>query len=227
MQLVLTPEMIIQAYKEGLFPMAYSADSLYVQWLCPQERGQLPIEALHVSKSLKKLILKNIKRNGAYIIKVDTAFEEVMRQCATPKEDRPETWINEPLIQVFCELHDEGHAHSVECWDGERLVGGLYGIEIGGVFFGESMFSRAANTSKMCLVHLCARLWKGGFTMLDTQFINDHLQQFGVYEIAYGHFMSALKDAVRRPGDFLLEGLSEAEIVEDFFQHRSLSKNED
>jgi len=220
MQLVLTPELILEAYKQGLFPMAYSADSLYVQWLCPEERGQLPIEDIHIPKSLKKTVLKNAKRNGPYSIKINTAFELVMRQCADPKEDRPETWINQPLINAFCELHKKGHAHSIECWRDDVLVGGLYGVSIGSAFFGESMFSRANDTSKIALIHLCARLWKGGYKILDTQFTNNHLQQFGVYEVPYGRFMVLLKDAAEHPANFFLEGLSEVELIDDFLQNR-------
>ena len=221
MQLILTPELLIEAYKQGLFPMAYNADSPYVHWICPEERGQLPIEELHIFRSLKKTVLKNIKRNGPYKIKTNTAFETVMRKCADPQEDRPETWINEPIIEAYCDLNKRGFAHSVECWDGQRLVGGLYGVAIGAAFFGESMFSRERDTSKIALVHLCARLWKGGYTLLDTQFVNDHLKQFGVYEISHGAYVNALKPAVKAEADFILEGVSEAELIEDYFKMRA------
>ena len=200
--------------------MAYSADSSYVHWVCPDERGQLPIGTLHISKSLKKAVLKNIKRNGPYFIKINTAFEEVMRKCAAEKDDRPETWINEPIIQAYCKLLARGGAHSVECWDGDKLVGGLYGVAIGGAFFGESMFSHARDTSKIALVHLCARLWKGGYQLLDTQFVNDHLKQFGVYEISHGAYMNALQSALPLETDFLLEDMSEDTLIDAYFSMR-------
>lgn len=222
MQLILTPELLIEAYKQGLFPMAYSADSPYVHWICPEERGQLPIESLHISKSLKKTVFKNIKRNGPYIIKVDTDFEGVIRKCADARENRPETWINEPIIEAYCDLHRRGHAHSVECWHDGRLAGGLYGVSVGAAFFGESMFSRKTDTSKIALVHLCARLWKGGYTLLDTQFVNDHLRQFGVYEISHGAYIEKLKQAIKKDADFTLEGLSEVDLISAYFEERNM-----
>ncbi|MEZ5814605.1 MAG: leucyl/phenylalanyl-tRNA--protein transferase [Alphaproteobacteria bacterium] len=221
MELVLTPELLIDAYKQGLFPMAYSGDSAYVHWVCPEERGQLSIECLHISSSLKKTILKNIKRNGPYAIKIDTDFTAVMRECAAMSENRPETWINEPIIEAYRKLHMRGFAHSVECWEDGVLVGGLYGVAIGGAFFGESMFSRKANTSKIALVHLCARLWKAGYTVLDTQFVNDHLKQFGVYEIPHKVYLERLRPALKLGTDFKLEGLSEAELMLDYLQNRN------
>lgn len=220
MQLILTPELLIEAYKQGLFPMAYSADSPYVHWICPEERGQLSITGLHISKSLKKTVLQNIKRNEPYIIKINTDFEGVIKKCAAEREERPETWINKPIIDAYCELHRRGFAHSVECWHDERLVGGLYGVSIGAAFFGESMFSRETDTSKIALVHLCARLWKGQYTILDTQFVNEHLKQFGVYEVSHGAYVSALKPAVKGYGNFMLEGVSEADLVREYLEQR-------
>ncbi len=220
MQLVLTPELLIEAYKQGLFPMAYSADSPYVHWICPEERGQLSIGGLHISKSMKKAVLKNTKRNNSCNIRINTAFEEVMRKCAAKKDDRPETWINEPIIEAYCKLQASGFAHSVECWKGDKLVGGLYGVAIGGAFFGESMFSRARDASKIALVHLCARLWKAGYEVLDTQFVNDHLKQFGVYEISHGAYIDGLRGALKLETDFMLEGLSEADLVQDYLTNR-------
>lgn len=221
MQLILTPELLIEAYKQGLFPMAYSADSPYVHWICPEKRGQLSIEKLHISKSLKKTVLHNIKRNGPYIIKINTDFESVIRACADAREDRPETWINQPIIDAYCELHKRGRAHSVECWRDDALVGGLYGVAVGSAFFGESMFSRETNTSKIALVHLCARLWKGGYTLLDTQFINEHLKQFGVYEISHGAYIERLRGAIKREADFLLDGVDEAILIQAYFDSRA------
>ena len=220
MQLILTPELLIEAYKQGLFPMAYSGDSQYVHWVCPEERGQLPILDLHIPQSLKKLVLSNAERNVSYNIKINSDFRGVMKECALQKEDRPETWINEQIIDAYCDLHKKGFAHSVECWSGDTMVGGLYGVAIGGAFFGESMFSRESNTSKLALVHLCARLWRGGYQILDTQFVNDHLKQFGVYEISHGDYMAQLRGVLKLEADFLLEGLEETELIKAYFTAR-------
>ena len=219
MQLVLTPELLLEAYKHGLFPMAYSGDSSYIHWICPDERGQLSITEMHIPRRLKKTV-----RKAPYDVRINTAFEDVIRLCGEPAEDRPETWINEEIIKVYCQLHAQGHAHSVECWDGERLVGGLYGLAMGGAFFGESMFSRATDASKIALVHLAARLWKGGFTLLDTQFVNEHLQQFGVYEIAHEDYKSKLEKALALAGDFVPEGTTEETLVRDYLEMRAAQK---
>ncbi len=222
MQLVLTPELLIEAYKQGLFPMAYNGDSPYVHWICPDERGQLPILDLHIPRSLQKFIRKNLKRNDPFTITINTDFEAVMRQCAAVRLDRPETWINEPIIKAYCDLHERGHAHSVECRNmNGKLVGGLYGVSVGAAFFGESMFSRETNASKAALIHLCARLHKGGYTLLDTQFVNDHLKQFGVFEISHGAYIDRLRTATKLEADFKLDGISEAELLEQYFDARA------
>ena len=210
MQLVLTPELILEAYKQGLFPMAYSADSPYIHWVCPELRGQLSITNIHIPKRLKSTI-----HSAPYEIKINTAFEDVMRLCAAPHETRPETWINDSIIANFCQLHEQGHAHSVEAWRDDELVGGIYGLAIGTAFFGESMFSRARDASKICLIHLCARLWKGGFTLFDTQFVNDHLLQFGCYEIPHKDYKNILHNAIVGAGDFVLEGAGEATRIHE------------
>ncbi|MCB1721273.1 MAG: leucyl/phenylalanyl-tRNA--protein transferase [Rhodospirillales bacterium] len=223
MQLVMTPELLIEAYKQGLFPMAYSGKSTYIHWLCPEERGQLPIEELHISKSLKKTVLNNIKRGGPYRITINKSFERVMRECAAAREDRPETWINEVIIEVYCALHKHGQAHSIEVWEGEQLVGGIYGVSLGGAFFGESMFSRKSNTSKIALVHLCARLWKAGYLIFDTQFVNDHLLQFGAYEVSHCDYIENLNAVLKKQTDFMLsgaQGLNEATLVREYFEMR-------
>ncbi len=200
MQLVLTPELMIEAYKQGLFPMAYNAGSPFIHWVCPDMRGQLSITDLHIPKSLIKTVKKS-----PYEVRIDSDFNQVIKLCAAPSPDRPETWINEPIIDIFCKLHDLGHAHSVECWEDHKLVGGLYGMAIGSAFFGESMFSRATDASKIALVHLAARLWKGGFTLLDTQFVNDHLIQFGVYEIPHAEYKAVLNSAAKSKAYFHLK----------------------
>lgn len=221
MQLVLTPELLIEAYRQGLFPMAYHADSPHVHWLSPEYRGQLSIAGLHIPKKLKKTVLSNVRNTGPYEIRINTAFESVIDECARATPDRPESWINAPIRKACVELHKRGQAHSIECWQDDRLVGGLYGIALGGAFFGESMFSREANTSKIALVHLAARLWRGGFSLLDAQFINDHLVQFGAYEVEKKHYQAQLKTAVAAEADFILSGLSEEQIVGEYFAMRA------
>ncbi len=217
MQLVLTTELLLEAYKQGLFPMAYSAGSPYIHWICPELRGQLSITQMHIPRRLKKTV-----RGAPYEIRIDTAFEEVIRACAGSNETRPETWINDAIIKAYIGLHKDGHAHSVECWNKDgALVGGLYGIEMGGAFFGESMFSRERDASKIALIHLAARLWAGGFTLLDTQFVNDHLKQFGAYELPHQTYKRALREASTLETDFMLKGKSERELIEDYFEMRS------
>jgi len=221
MQLVLTPELMIEAYKQGLFPMAYHASSPYIHWICPDMRGQFSITEMHIPKSLKKQVKK-----FPYEIRINTDFEAVINECAQETDDRPETWINQPILDAFIKLHQLGHAHSVECWLNGKLVGGLYGLAIGGVFCGESMFSRADNASKIALVHLVARLWKGGFEILDTQFVNPHLEQFGVYEIPHDEYKKQLDQVKSKKTSFLLEGLeneviSEKKLIEEYFEMRA------
>ena len=215
MQLVLTPELLLEAYRHGLFPMAYSSDSPYIHWICPEKRGQLSITDMHIPKRLRKTV-----RTAPYDITIDTAFEEVIALCAEKAEDRPETWINDSIEKVYNQLHERGYAHSVECWDKGELVGGLYGLAIGSAFFGESMFSRARDASKIALIHLVARLWKGGFTLLDTQFVNDHLMQFGAYEIQHAAYKQELEKALQLRGDFLPDTMDELSLVEEYLQAR-------
>lgn len=216
MQLVLTTELLLEAYRQGLFPMAYSAGSPYIHWVCPEMRGQLSIDALHISKSLKKIVKSGKLQGVPYCVKTDQAFGPVLDLCAESTETRPETWINQPIMDAYRLLHRDGHAHSVEVWQEDVLVGGLYGLAIGSVFFGESMFSRTPNASKVALVHLAARLWRGGFSILDTQFVNDHLKQFGVYEMPYKSFKTVLAAETRVPADFRLPGRDEMEMVRDY-----------
>ena len=221
MQLVLTPELLLEAYRQGLFPMAYSAGSPYVHWICPEERGQLSIEDLHIPKSLERIVRRQINRNEAFQIKINSAFEEVIKGCAEETQERPETWINEQIIKSYCDLHVRGHAHSVEYWEDDVLLGGVYGLSIGGAFFGESMYSRTSNASKIALVHLVARLWKAGYALLDTQFVNPHLKQFGVYELSHTEYKKRLDSALMLETDFALEGMSEADLITDYFAFRA------
>jgi leucyl/phenylalanyl-tRNA--protein transferase len=215
MQLILTPELLVEAYRQGLFPMAYNSGSPYIHWICPEQRGQLSIEKIHLSHKLKKILKKD-----PFEIRVDTNFAEVVYYCAQSTPKRPETWINTPIFKVFCELHERGKAHSVECWHDNQMVGGIYGLAIGGAFFGESMFSRADDASKVALFHLVARLWKGGFTLLDTQFVNEHLKQFEAYELPHDDYKKRLDAAMAIDADFNLPGLDQSKIMADYLAMR-------
>lgn len=203
-----TPELFLNAYMQGVFPMAESADDLHYNFYRPDMRGQLSILDLHIPKKLLKTL-----KSQPYQIKINTDFEGVIDGCAAVSKGRNSTWINTPIKECFIELHNLGYAHSVEAWQDDKLVGGLYGLAIGAVFCGESMFSRATDASKIALVHLCARLQKGGFTILDTQYINDHLQQFGVYELPQKEYEKIIKTEMPKQTDFVLEGMSEEEIL--------------
>ena len=202
MQLVLTPELVLEAYRHGLFPMARSISSAHVHWICPERRALLPILRLHVPRRLRKRLRAGRLSAGIYTVRVDTAFDAVIDACAHKSETRPDSWINAPIAGVFKDLHRRGAAHSVECWVDDLLMGGVYGLAIGGAFFGESMFSRTSEASKVALIHLCARLWRGGFTVLDTQFVNPHLRQFGVYEVPHESYLHVLGIALARSAVF-------------------------
>jgi leucyl/phenylalanyl-tRNA--protein transferase len=215
MQLILTPELMLEAYRQGLFPMAYNSGSPFIHWICPDFRGQLSIPELHIPRRLKKTL-----KEKPFRVTVDKAFDAVISGCAESCETRPETWINAAIMKVFCELHERGHAHSVECWQGRELVGGIYGLEIGGAFFGESMFARETDASKIALVHLMARLWKGGFKLFDTQFVNDHLLQFGAYELSHPKYKKALGAAIKIKTDFKLDGLNEENILAEYLKFK-------
>lgn len=218
MQLILTPELLMEAYRQGLFPMAYNSGSPFIHWVCPEQRGQLSITDIHLSRKLRKTLTHN-----PFDIRVDTDFAGVVEGCAEPTEKRPETWINAQIFKVFCELHARGAAHSVECWRGGKLVGGIYGLALGGAFFGESMFSRETDASKVALFHLMARLWKGGFTLFDTQFVNDHLKQFGVYELPHMKYKKRLDKAMAVDADFNLDGLNQEKIMAEYLSMRGNS----
>ncbi len=210
-----TPEMILEAYAQGIFPMAESAESKFFNFYSPDKRGQLSIHDLHIPKKL----LKTLKKNP-YTITINQDFEGVIKGCANATKARESTWINKPIRDVFIELHQLGFAHSVECWFEDQLVGGLYGLALGRVFCGESMFSTMDNASKISLVHLCARLSKGEFCILDTQFTNEHLEQFGIYEIPQKEYEKIIKTEMKLPADFLLRGMSENGILNDYLDRR-------
>lgn len=174
----ITPELLLRAYSIGMFPMSESADDPELFWVEPDIRGIIPLDDFHVSKSLQKAI-----RKAPFDIRFDTAFDQVVAKCAEAADDRPSTWINQTIRDLYSALHRLGHAHSVEAWEGDKLVGGLYGVTLGSAYFGESMFSRRTNASKICLVHLVERLRERGFTLLDTQFTTEHLKTFGAVDI--------------------------------------------
>lgn len=218
---MLTSELLLEAYRQGLFPMAYNSGSPIIHWVCPEMRGQLSITDMHIPRSLRKAVRKSLQ-DPSVEIRIDTAFEQVIAACGESTPDRPETWINAAIERAFIEMHNKGHAHSIEFWYEGTLKGGLYGLKLGGAFCGESMFSRHTNASKIALVHLAARLWRGGFDLLDTQFTNDHLEQFGVYELAHHDYIRRLNIAAAKPADFKLEGVSEAALVHDYFKMRQL-----
>lgn len=187
---ILTPDILLRAYAAGIFPMAESAQTTDLVWFDPPLRAIIPLnEQFHVPRRLRRTI-----HQKPYSIKVNTAFAQVIRACAASAPGRTTTWINREITDLYSKLHWRGHAHSIEAWEGTELVGGLYGVSLGGAFFGESMFSRKADASKISLVYLVALLRRSGFTLLDTQFQTDHLSQFGTYEITrmnYHHLLSA------------------------------------
>ncbi len=188
---LLTPELVLSAYSIGLFPMANDRDDPTIHWIDPLHRGVLPLDHFHVPRRLRRTI-----RQGRFGLTVDKAFPKVIEACAEATVDRPRTWLNDDLIDLYVALFDRGHGHSVEAWLDDSLVGGVYGLAIGGAFFGESMFSRVADASKVALVELAARLRVGGFVLLDTQFVNDHLKQFGIEEITRSAYKARLRDAL-------------------------------
>ncbi len=191
--LEMTPTLLLKAYSVGVFPMADSATSDEVYWVDPKRRGILPLDGFHASRSLRKKA-----RQGRFEIKVNSSFRQTVEACA----DREETWINEEILDLYETLHRLGYAHSVECWADGKMVGGLYGVCIGAAFFGESMFSTAPDTSKLALMWLIARLRYGGFQLLDTQFVTDHLISVGAVEITRAQYHQRLRDAISVESDF-------------------------
>ena len=187
----LRPDTLLCAYSVGIFPMANDRHDREIFWVEPRRRGILPLDDFHVPKSLKKVL-----KRGTYDVTVDRDFAGVIRACAEPTPARPRTWLNDDLIEAYCDLHAAGHAHSVEAWEGDDLAGGLYGVSMGAAFFGESMFSRRPDASKVALVRLVERLTGGGFILLDSQFMTDHLRQFGGIEIDRGLYRRLLRQAL-------------------------------
>lgn len=188
---LLTPSVLLHAYAAGIFPMAESADSQELHWFDPPVRAIIPLDDFKIPRRLRRTL-----RQRPYQIKLDTAFEKVIRTCAEPAFDRPTTWINREIIDLYCALHQRGHAHSIEAWNDEELVGGLYGVSLGAAFFGESMFSRQTDASKISLVYLVGLLRYCGFKLLDTQFQTTHLTRFGTHEITRENYHHLLKAAL-------------------------------
>ena len=190
----ITPEIVLRAYAEGLFPMAERRDDPTLFWISPDQRGVFPLETFRVSRRLARTV-----RSDKFRVTADTAFRDVMLSCAEPGEGREETWINDEILRLYTALHASGHAHSIESWIGGSLAGGLYGVHLGGAFFGESMFSRATDASKVALVHLVARLKLGGFRLLDAQFLTPHLARMGAIEIPRAKYLAKLAKAISSP----------------------------
>ncbi|MDP3160230.1 MAG: leucyl/phenylalanyl-tRNA--protein transferase [Reyranella sp.] len=198
--LEITPDVLLKAYRIGVFPMGERRDDPKLHWLDPRLRAVLPLDGFHLPTRLARTV-----RSERFTVSADTSFVEVMRACAEPRPGHPESWINDPIIDLYSELHDRGHAHSVECRVGDQLAGGLYGVSVGAAFFGESMFSRERDASKVALVHLVARLIQGGFRLLDCQFMTEHLRSFGAIEVPREAFHVLLADAIDRPATFQRE----------------------
>jgi len=193
----ITPHVLLKAYACGIFPMAESADDPGLFWIEPERRGVLPLDGFHLPRRLQRTV-----RQDKFTIRIDTALPQVIEGCATPGENRRRTWINARIHRLYTELHTLGHCHSVEAWQGDALVGGLYGVRLGGVFFGESMFTGVRDASKVALVHLVARLRAGGFALLDAQFLTDHLARFGALEISRRVYQTQLEAALPVDADF-------------------------
>jgi leucyl/phenylalanyl-tRNA--protein transferase len=188
----ITPDILLRAYAEGIFPMAERRDDPELFWVSPERRGVIPLDGFHVPKRLARTV-----KSDRFAVTTDAAFVDVMQACAQAAPDRKESWINAEILRLYTALHTVGHAHSIECWLDGALVGGLYGVSLGGAFFGESMFSRERDASKVALVHLVAQLKRGGFVLLDAQFQTAHLTQFGTQEITRSAYLARLNEALK------------------------------
>jgi leucyl/phenylalanyl-tRNA--protein transferase len=200
----ITPEVLLKAYACGIFPMAESADDQALYWIEPEQRGIIPLDHFHVPARLERTV-----RADRFTVTVDRDFDAVMAGCADPQPGRPRTWINARIRILYRKLYERRHCHSVEVYDGKDLVGGLYGVTLGRAFFGESMFHRARDASKVALVHLVARLRAGGFKLLDTQYVTDHLKTFGAFEVPQRQYHRLLESALNGEGEFAALGMKE------------------
>ena len=216
----ITPEVLLKAYACGIFPMAESADDPALYWIEPELRGVIPLERFHMPARLARTV-----RSDRFTVTVDRDFDAVLEGCAEPRAGRPRTWINERIRVLYRKLYERRHCHSLEVYESENLVGGLYGVTLGRAFFGESMFHRARDASKVALVHLVARLKAGGFRLLDTQFVTDHLRTFGAIEVPRRQYHKLLEAALAGEGDFAalstLHTLSGAQVLAQLGAERS------
>jgi len=206
LMLEITPQLLLKAYSCGIFPMAETADDPGVFWVEPDMRGILPLDEFHLPRSLKKKMRKTSMR-----VFMDRNFKAVIHECSQTNENRRETWINDRIKELYCELHDLGFANSIEVYDEDELVGGLYGVRLGRAFFGESMFSRKTDASKIALTHLVSLMKKSGFKLLDTQFTTKHLERFGVIEVPKEEYLDLLEDALEEQAFFETEGYQESD----------------
>ncbi len=186
-----TPEMLLRVYGLGIFPMAESRDDPRLFWVDPDMRGVIPLDAFHLPKRLARRV-----RSGVFEPRIDSDFSAVIQACAEPRPGHPETWINDQVVALYAALFERGHVHTVECWREGSLVGGLYGVSLRGAFFGESMFSRETDASKVALVHLVDHLRTRGFRLLDVQFLTPHLETFGAIEVTRADYQEMLRDAL-------------------------------
>tara|TARA_A100001037_G_scaffold302093_1_gene332986 strand:+ start:741 stop:1382 length:642 start_codon:yes stop_codon:yes gene_type:complete len=208
----ITPDLLLKAYSIGVFPMAEDHDDPEIFWVDPRMRGILPLDRFHVPRRLRRTV-----RSSIYKVTVNADFNAVIEGCAKTVNDRPQTWINTKIIDLYTSLHYMGYAHSLECWRNGELAGGLYGVILGGVFFGESMFSRQRDASKVALVHLIYRMHAGNFAFVDTQFITKHLSQFGAIEIPRQEYIDMLKKGLKLPSNF--EAPISKQIIESVLQN--------
>ncbi len=193
----ITPDVLLKAYACGIFPMAESADDPALYWIEPEQRGIIPLNGFHVSSRLARTL-----RTTPLAVHIDRDFDAVIDGCAEPAPDRDKTWINARIRKIYRALYDIGHCHTVEVYDGEHLVGGLYGVSLGRAFFGESMFHRVRDASKIALVHLVARLRAGGFRLCDTQYVTEHLKTFGAVDVPKKRYHRMLEEALTGEADF-------------------------
>ncbi len=199
----ITPEVLLKAYACGIFPMAESAEDPALYWLEPEMRGIIPLDRFYIPARLARTV-----RSDRFAVTVDRDFDSVLEGCAESRPGRPRTWINARIRALYRKLYERRHCHSLEVYDGDALVGGLYGVTLGRAFFGESMFHRARDASKVALVHLVARLRAGGFKLLDTQFVTDHLKTFGAIEVPRRQYHKLLEAALAGEGDFAALGVA-------------------
>jgi leucyl/phenylalanyl-tRNA---protein transferase len=214
--LEITPTVLLKAYAVGIFPMAESAEDPGLFWIEPEQRGIIPLDAFHVPRRLARTVA-----SGKFEVRVDHDFGAVIEACAASVEERPKTWINARIRKLYGELFDMGAAHTVETWRDGELVGGLYGVALGAAFFGESMFSRERDASKVALVHLVARLKAGGFKLLDTQFTTEHLKQFGAIDVDRSDYQKMLDVAIAADADYFLAGGATFDVSLQSVSHTS------